>query len=51
MDVPKTEVFSVLQEFNPWWVGTPLSDLPNWTRFAGEQVWQWLQDAETRRRS
>jgi predicted AAA+ superfamily ATPase len=49
MDVPKTEVFSVLQEFNPWWAGTPLSDLPNWTRFAGEQVWQWLQDAETRR--
>lgn len=49
MDVQKSEIFSVLQEFNPWWSGTPIADLPGWTRFAGEQVWQWLEDKTTRR--
>ena len=49
MDVPKTEVFSVLQEFNPWWTGSPIADLPNWERFAARQVWQWVQDKETKR--
>lgn len=49
MDVQKSEIFSVLQEFNPWWTRTPIADLPSWTRFAGAQVWQWLEDKTTRR--
>lgn len=32
MEVPKTELFAVLQEFNPWWTGQPVSDLPDWER-------------------
>ena len=36
-------------EFNPWWSGQPLADLPDWERFAVEQVWDWTQNTETRR--
>ncbi|TVR50395.1 MAG: ATP-binding protein, partial [Puniceicoccaceae bacterium] len=49
MEIPKTELFSVLQEFNPWWTGQPLADLPDWERAAGKQIAQWLSDRETRR--
>lgn len=49
MDIPKSELFSVLQEFNPWWSGQPLADLPEWERFAVERVWNWTQNTETRR--
>jgi predicted AAA+ superfamily ATPase len=49
MEIPKTELFSVLQEFNPWWSGQPLADLPEWERTAGKQISRWLEDRETRR--
>ena len=49
MEVPKSELFSVLQEFNPWWQGQPLSDLPDWERSATRQVWDWVQNAKNRR--
>jgi predicted AAA+ superfamily ATPase len=49
MDIPKAELFSVLQEFNPWWTGQALGDLPDWERSAGAQVWRWVQDKETKR--
>ena len=38
MDLPKAELFSVLQEFNPWWNGQPVSDLPDWERAASRQI-------------
>ncbi|HRH86120.1 MAG TPA: ATP-binding protein [Rubrivivax sp.] len=49
MEVPKTELFSVLQEFNPWWQGQALADLPDWERSATRQVWDWVRDTENRR--
>lgn len=49
MEIPKSELFSVLQEFNPWWAGHAPGDLPNWERSAAAQVWQWTQDRETKR--
>lgn len=49
MDIPKSELFSVLQEFNPWWAGQPLGDLPDWERSATLQVWKWVKDPESRR--
>ena len=42
MDIPKTELFAVLQEFNPWWSGQPIGDLTAWERSAAAQVWQWV---------
>jgi predicted AAA+ superfamily ATPase len=49
MDIPKTELFGVLQEFNPWWAGQPIGDLPSWERSATAQVWQWVEDTRSRR--
>lgn len=49
MDIPQSELFSVLQEFNPWWQNQGLADLPAWERSAVEQVWAWTQDSQTRR--
>jgi len=49
MKIPKAELFSVLQEFNPWWTGQPLSDLPDWERSAAAQIWDWLEDSQTKR--
>ncbi|MGD9896826.1 MAG: ATP-binding protein [Candidatus Methylacidiphilaceae bacterium] len=49
MEVPRTELFAVLQEFNPWWSGQPITDLPDWERSAARQAWEWVQNAETKR--
>lgn len=49
MEIPKTELFAVLQEFNPWWSGQPISDLPAWQRSVGAQVWRWVEDTQSRR--
>jgi uncharacterized protein len=49
MNLPKTELFSVLQEFNPWWQGQSLADLPDWERSATQQVWDWVRDSANRR--
>lgn len=49
MDIPKSELFSVLQQFNPWWTGAPIADLPDWQRFAGRLIWQWATAAENKR--
>lgn len=48
MDIPKSELFAVLQEFNPWWSGQPMADLPEWEKSACAQVWNWVENAETR---
>ncbi len=49
MEIPKTELFSVLQEFNPWWSGQPVADLPDWEQAASRQIRAWIDDRETKR--
>lgn len=49
MNIPQTELFGVLQEFNPWWNGQPTGDLPTWQRAAARPVWSWVQNWETPR--
>lgn len=49
MEIPKSELFAVLQEFNPWWTGQSITDLPSWERTAVAQVWNWVEDSATRR--
>ena len=49
MDIPQAELFSVLQEFNPWWSGQPLVDLPDWERSAATSVWEWIESRESAR--
>jgi predicted AAA+ superfamily ATPase len=49
MDVPKAELFSVLQEFNPWWSGQQQRDLPDWERSALKAIRVWINDTQTKR--
>lgn len=49
MEIPQTELFAVLQEFNPWWSGQPITDLPTWPRTVSAQVWRWIKDRDSRR--
>jgi len=43
MNVPKEEILNVLAQFNPWWRGEPLTDLPNWERAAFHLFYNWVQ--------
>ena len=49
MDFPDSELFSVLQEFNPWWSGQAAGDLPDWERSAFRPIWKWVSDGQTKR--
>ena len=49
MEIPKTELFAVLQEFNPWWSGQAIPDLPDWERTAAGQVREWAQSTQMTR--
>lgn len=49
MEVPKNELFAVLQEFNPWWSGQVVSDLPDWERSAIGPIREWMADMESKR--
>jgi uncharacterized protein len=49
VEIPKNELFSVLQEFNPWWSGQPIRDLPEWERSALRAIREWIRDRETKR--
>ncbi len=39
--IPSSDLFSVLQEFNPWWTRRPIPDLPGWRRAAFGQLRTW----------
>jgi len=49
MEVPKSELIAVLQEFNPWWSGQAFGDLPKLQRAAIKQIAQWTDDTQTKR--
>ena len=49
MELPKNELYAVLQQFNPWWSGAPVADLPDWERDAGQLLWQWVGSTDSRR--
>ncbi len=44
MIVPRQELLGVLREFNPWWGGGSIPDLPSWRRAAFREVVTWLQN-------
>jgi predicted AAA+ superfamily ATPase len=44
MEFSKTELLAILHEFNPWWSGRPIPDLPTWERKAVQQVRAWARD-------
>lgn len=36
------EILSVLRQYNPWWSGRPLADLPVWRRAIYSELRQWV---------
>lgn len=42
MQVSKAELTSVLGQFNPWWRGEAISDLPTWQRAAFRELKTWM---------
>ena len=41
MKVPKEELVAVLSQFNPWWRGEAIPDLPKWRRAAFRELHTW----------
>jgi predicted AAA+ superfamily ATPase len=39
----QAELTSVLRQYNPWWAGTSLPDLPPWSRAAFRELLEWMQ--------
>ena len=42
MQISREELIAVLAQFNPWWRGEPIADLPTWRRAAFHDLFQWL---------
>ena len=43
MIVPRTDLMAVLGQFNPWWRGERIPDLPTWRRAAFGEVREWVK--------
>ena len=42
MIAPRAELIAVLRQFNPWWDGNRVPELPRWRRAAFREVEAWL---------
>ena len=42
MKVSKEELIAILAQFNPWWRGEPIADLPTWRRAAFRELYAWM---------
>lgn len=43
MEIATDELARVLGQFNPWWRGQPIPDLPSWRRAAWHELHTWIQ--------
>ncbi|TDM07971.1 MAG: ATPase [Ideonella sp. MAG2] len=44
MVISKEELVAVLAQFNPWWRGEAIADLPTWHRAAFRELHQWMTE-------
>jgi hypothetical protein len=44
MIASKSELFSVLRQYNPWWAGGRFPDLPPWKRAAFREIAGWMEN-------
>ncbi len=42
MEIPREDLIAVLSQFNPWWRGEAVSDLPSWRRAAYDALYGWI---------
>ncbi len=47
--ISSSDLFGILQEFNPWWSGRTIPDLPKWRRATFRQLRDWVIDPPSRR--
>lgn len=43
MIASSAELLTILRQYNPWWRGAPIADLPGWRRRAFRDVLAWMQ--------
>jgi predicted AAA+ superfamily ATPase len=43
MKIPKEELVAILSQFNPWWRGEKIPDLPDWHRGAFQALMAWIE--------
>lgn len=43
MKIPKEELIAILSQFNPWWRGEKIPDLPEWRRGTFQELMQWIE--------
>ncbi|PIQ43756.1 MAG: ATPase [Gammaproteobacteria bacterium CG11_big_fil_rev_8_21_14_0_20_46_22] len=44
MEIPRSELNSVLAQFNPWWRGEKTPDLPGWRRAVFQELLTWVAE-------
>ncbi len=49
MKIPKEELIAVLAQFNPWWKGERIADLPHWHRSAFNELSMWVSHPPAKR--
>jgi predicted AAA+ superfamily ATPase len=49
VEVPKSELSSVLAKFNPWWSAEVSPDLASWRRAAFRELYEWVANPPARR--
>lgn len=49
MSISKEELVAVLAQFNPWWRGEAIADLPQWRRAAFRELHTWMAEPPTPR--
>lgn len=49
MKVSKEEIIAVLAQFNGWWRGEPIADLPSWRRAAYREFLSWMSNPPVQR--
>lgn len=49
MKIQKEELSKILAQFNPWWSGNKIFDLPDWKRASFDELFKWVKNPPTSR--
>ncbi|MCF7852192.1 MAG: ATP-binding protein [Simkaniaceae bacterium] len=49
MKITKEELISIIAQFNPWWRGEKIPDLPRWNRGAFSELMRWIKKPPAQR--
>lgn len=49
MKIEKAELVAILSQFNSWWRGEKIPDLPGWKRAAFREIYGWLSNPPAHR--